>query len=309
MKVLVPPKKNGNIICTIAIGKKYYDQWYKYSYPSWKIYCKKFKIGLIVFNKNLIDKKHAKWKKPTWQKLLIAKEIETLFPHAKNLCYLDTDILINYLSSPNIFDFQKINKISLVSQINNLPYDLLKTQKKIAFYRNIFYSKRYPLDSALFMTKNQIYDFHNLKRQKDYACMGLIMFNIKKFKDIFYKYFFLYDKKTKSLTGGDEPIMNFILQHNHSIEWLDYKFQSLWIYEIANNYPFLYEYKNKNNKIIKKCVQNSLFNNYFLHFAGSWYESKMIKNIFNNNDILLLKNYFNYENIKPKAIPKGIIKP
>ena len=101
-------------------------------------------------------------------------------------------------------------------------------------------------------------------------------------------------------------------EHQDSQEWRSQgsqESQDSWSRSQVNNYPFLYEYKNKNNKIIKKCVQNSLFNNYFLHFAGSWYESKMIKNIFNNNDILLLKNYFNYENIKPKAIPKGIIKP
>ena len=47
--------------------------------------------------------------------------------------------------------------------------------------RNRFYSKRYKLDSALFMNLKQIYKYHNLKPQKDYACSGVIVFNNDKF--------------------------------------------------------------------------------------------------------------------------------
>ncbi len=41
------------------------------------------------------------YKKPTWNKLLLGNEILKKFKQ-KNMCYLDTDILINPIS-PNIF--------------------------------------------------------------------------------------------------------------------------------------------------------------------------------------------------------------
>ena len=155
----------------------------------------------------------------------------------------------------------------MISQISNLPYELLSTQKKIAFYRNKFYSKKYLLDSALFMSKNQIYDYHGFKRQKDYACMGVILFNLKKYHKIMKEYFFSFDSNIKTITGGDEPVLNYLFQNNHEICWLDYKFQALWIYEIVNNYPFLYKYKTQKNYLIKDCVTTTLLKNYFLHFG------------------------------------------
>ena len=39
-----------------------------------------------------------------------------------------------------------------------------------------------------------------------------------------------------------------------SIKILEYKFQALWLYEMAFKFPFLYEYKKKID-IIRKCVE------------------------------------------------------
>ena len=47
---------------------------------------------------------------------------------------------------------------------------------------------------------------------------------------------------------------------------------------MAWKYPHLYRIKNKKSNEIVKCIESSLFSNYFLHFAGSWYESDFWKN-------------------------------
>ena len=96
-----------------------------------------------------------------------------------NVCYLDTDILINPFA-PNIFSYHKNNKISLISESLNMPFDLEYVRKKVSFYRNQYYSKKYPLDSSIFMDIKNKYLFHNLEPQKDYACAGVIIFNLKK---------------------------------------------------------------------------------------------------------------------------------
>ena len=75
MKIILKPDSCKNVIATIAIGDKYFKQWEKYAKPTWVNYCLKNGLGLIVFDKGLIDSKHKKWKKPTWQKGLIGDYI------------------------------------------------------------------------------------------------------------------------------------------------------------------------------------------------------------------------------------------
>ena len=100
MKFILKSKKSLNYIATICIGKKYLSEWKKYTLPGWINYCKKNDIGIIYFDKELISNSHKKWKKPVWQQLLIGKNI--IKNKVKNICYVDTDVIINPFS-PNIF--------------------------------------------------------------------------------------------------------------------------------------------------------------------------------------------------------------
>ena len=130
MKILIKPGKSQNIIATNAIGGNYHESWMKWAYPTWKKYCERHGLGLIVFNTNIDDD----GKKPYWQKLLMGFALKNSVPDVKNVCFMDTDILINYMA-PNIFDSYDPNTIAVVSQKNNLP------SKQISKY---FY--KYPLD-------------------------------------------------------------------------------------------------------------------------------------------------------------------
>ena len=66
----------------------------------------------------------------------------------------------------------------------------------------------------------------------------------------------------------------FYIKYN-KISWLDFRFQVMWLLEIAWKYPFLYKLRKKKNDIITDCIEASLSTSFFLHFAGSWYESNM----------------------------------
>jgi hypothetical protein len=310
MKILIKGKEN--FIATILIGKKFFKQWEKNIYPSWKVYCKKNKLGLVIFNDHLISKKNPFWKKPTWQKMLIGENIIKSKKKIKNICYLDADVLINPYS-PNIFQFHHNNKISLISSRKNLPYDYYHTVKKISFYRKQYFFKEYPLNTALLFTNEETYKYHNLDVMEDEACMGVFIFNVKRFHKHMKDWFFKYKSDVKSFTGGGDQIhFNYEIQSNCKVNWIDYRFQCIWNYEMANHYPFLYEKKFANKKIVKKCIENSLFNNFFLHFAGSWHESKLLYHSeIKLNDIQsLTKNKLNrYLKSKVKAKPRKRILP
>jgi hypothetical protein len=321
MKIYYIPKNCKNVISTILIGKKFYEDWYKFSYPSWIKYCKKHNLGLIVFKKYLVDKKNPKWKISNWHKLLIGEELNKNKLKIKNVCYLDADILINFVNSPNIFKIYKEQGFGLISQVKNLPYKIstpiksnglsieeYSCRKRMAFFRNKYFSKRYPLDSSLFMPLHSQYKYIGVKPKKDYACTGVIVFNLKKHSKILKKIFFKYKMGYKNL-ASEETYLNFELQ-NYKIQWLDYKFQSLWAYEIPHYYSFLYK-NEKNKELVRYCIRNSLMNNYFLHFAGSWNECQMWKTtkIFDKKTINEWRQFEKYYLKKPKGIPLGKIAP
>jgi len=312
MKILNPIGKSKNVIATIAIGGDYYEEWIKYAYPSWKNYCERYDLGLIVFDKDLIPIADEKWKKATWQKMLIADRVERSTISVNNVCYLDTDILINEYA-PNVFDGYDNQTIGLVSQVKNIPFDPDWAHRRISFLRHTHYDSQYPLDSSIFMPVSEIYKYHGVMDQGDYACMGLILFNVKEHSKLMRGWFEKYDRNVDSITGGgDEPHINFEIQNWGRVTWLDYKFQALWIYEISTKYPFLYDYGRDSADLIQECVESSLIENYFLHFAGSWYESEMWKlsDVLSSNDKKKeTAEYYNYLNVEVSGKPKGQIKP
>jgi hypothetical protein len=312
LKILVKPGKSKNILATITIGGEYYHFWYKNAFPSWEKYCIRHGLGLVVFNKDLISDKHKLWKKATWQKMLISETLRNSSLSVKNVCYLDSDILINY-KSPNIFDDYKSDTIGLVSLVKNMPFSIDESRRKISFLRHKYYDDKYPLDSAIFMTLDQLYSYHNLPVQENFACTGLIMFNVNNHSDLMLHWFNKYDKNTQSITdGGDQTHYNYEMLNWGNITWLDYKYQAIWTYEMAIKYPFLYSYGRNKENLIRECIEASLMTNYFLHFAGSWYESEMWKlgGVFESKKKKReIEEYYNYLDVSVTGESKGKINP
>ena len=55
MKILIKPKKK--LIACIALGAEYKTLWKNNILPTWKLYCKKNNIGLVLFESDLVEKK------------------------------------------------------------------------------------------------------------------------------------------------------------------------------------------------------------------------------------------------------------
>jgi hypothetical protein len=313
MQILRKPNTTKNYIATIAIGEEYFTAWEKFCKINWLKYCQRYDIGLIIFSEDLISKDHEKWKKPTWQKLLIGEKILSCSTDAELICYVDTDVLISPLAD-NIFEKYEGEKFGLISKRKNLPFDLNHTLRRVAHLRHNYYSNSYPLDSALFITIKDLYITHNLTPQPDEACMGVILFNIKYHAEIMSKWFNLYDRNTPSITnGGDQTHLNYLIQAYEHPQWLPYRFQALWVYEMATYYPFLYHVENKSSLfLIKKCIEATLIRNSFLHFAGSWPESEMWKfdlGYQGSETEAELMKFSKYMEVQVSGKPVGFIKP
>ncbi len=305
-KIFVKHKQKKNYIVVILIGKKIYSDWNKYSKDLLIKYCKKNNLGLIGFVRSFTVGK-GYYANPVFNKFLFADFIKKNLKFINNVCYLDVDILSNPLA-PNIFKHHKKGKFSVVSKYKNTPYsqndNFLK--RRAAFMRKAHYNRNFPLDSALTISRKQIYNFNNWPDMGDYFCSGLLMFNIKEKAELLKNIYFKYKQKNiKTMTTGEEPILNYEILKTKKINWLNYKFQALWLYEITSKYPFLYKYK-LNDKIVKECIENSISENYFVHFSGKWPEGQMWKqkNIFSSNKIKFYRKFNTYLRKKLKSKPR-----
>ena len=231
----------------------------------------------------------------------------------ENVCHLDTDILINPFA-PNIFDGHDVLKVGLISQMQRLPYDRYEVLRRVAFLRNRFLSSAYPLDSILFASIEQLFAFSGLKAQKDYACTGVFIFSPSKHSEVITNFFNKFDDKVITPdSGGEELHFNYLIQSQNLDEWLDYRFQAIWIYEVAWKYPFLYEEPNREDlNIVKSCIESSLFSNYFVHFAGPWHESQFWKQVTvlkDEDSLSRFDDFAKYLKVPVTGTPKGSIKP
>jgi len=300
--------KSGNYIVTLAIGKKYYKNWEKYAKRTWVDYCNKHDIGLIIVI-NSLDSSN-KFEKIQWEKFLIPKHILNNYPEVLNICYLDTDILISPIA-PNIFLQLEVGSVGLVSARHNLPYSYIETMMRVSWFRHSISKGMYPLDSVLFASIADLYTLSGLPIKDDYACSGVFIMNVRFFALEVENIYLTYESNVKTVTsGGEQTHLNYEFQNRFTIKWLDYKFQAIWLYEVANFYPSLFFPSNRRNSA--RNIEDSLLNNYFLHFSGSWPESSMWKNskIFHN--LKKIRSYAGFKEsllVKRNGIPVGKILP
>ncbi len=301
------------VIATTAVGESYFKNWENYSKSFWTRYSDKYDIGLIIIVDDLIDKEDKHWKNAAWQKLLIPKFIKKTYPNVNQIAIIDTDIIISPIA-PNIFNEVSINSVGVVSQEKNLPFSLDIVKKKIAYLRKSFIDENYPLDSILFASPDQIFELHGLLGSDNYFCAGLVVIGEKYF-DIFSEWFYRIDSETAERSAAwEEPYLNNWVQHETEVTWLDYKYQAIWNFEMAHHYPFLYEFgaELKYNQIALNCIKYNLWENYFLHFAGSWFESYAWYNSNPYDTIeqgLMIKEFEEYRNTNPKGVSLGKILP
>jgi hypothetical protein len=232
----------------------------------------------------------------------------------RSVCCLDTDILISPLA-PNIFENRDETKVGLVSLRKNLAYPYEGSLRRMAFLRNRYFDQKYPLDSSLFVSIDGLYEMIGLDAQDDEACSGVFVFNCELHGLNMSNFYNSFDKSVMDRDGGGEQIfLNHFVQSKGLVEWLEYRFQAMWTYEMANKYPFLYKEKDQDQdlSLIKKCIEASLFTNYFLHFAGSWHEGKMWEQVkvFDTTESLEMFSTFDeYMKTPVYGKPLGAIKP
>lgn len=259
---------NGNYIATLAIGGDYLERWEKYSLSFWKIYCDKHGLGLVALVEPFSDPGK---KRNDWQKLLLGRAIEEHGLYAERVCFVDYDIVPNPFSE-NIFNQLEKTKIGFVSQRNGLPQGAVDTLlRHIAMHRHKASDGRYPLDSYLTRSPEDIFNDHGLPKHKDYGCGGLFIFNMQLHNQYFTEVFRSYDSSALLVANpGEEVYLNHHIQNRDDFEWLPYQWHTLWWYEMAWYYPWLYRDESREAEVVEGAIYATLSRSNFVHFVGSW---------------------------------------
>lgn len=263
------------VLVTTAIGHTYFDDWEGYSLPSWERYASEHGLGIACVTSDLISLDDPDFKNGSWQKLLAPAAVIEKFPFIERICLLDTDIQIGPFA-PDIFSHAPEGKYSVVSQLKNLPFNLEEVLRRMAFFRHHFFSEEYPLDSFLLGDVFEEFTDLSLTPPPDYFCAGVVVLDNKHARQM--RDWFFEGGASQNFHGWEQTHLNYWIQReDHS--WLPYEFQALWNYELAWKYPFLYAEGQSlvRSTTARECADASLWNNHFLHFAGSWYESSVWK--------------------------------
>ena len=299
----------GNYIATLAIGKDYLERWEKYSLAFWKFYCGRHGLGLVALIEPFVD---SGKKRNDWQKLLVGRAIEEYGLNAERVCFVDYDMIPNPFAE-NIFNQLEQTKIGFVSQRNGLPQGNIKILlRHIAMHRHQASDKRYPLDSYLSRSPEDIYSDHGLARHKDYGCGGLFVFNMELHNQYLIEIFESYDSNSLFVANpGEEVYLNHYIQIRDDFEWLPYEWHTLWWYEMAWYYPWLYNEGNRNAEVVAEAVYATLLRSNFVHFVGSWekWAWLYLENIDFEKMMSRLKEFHEYRRTILKSPSLGFIFP
>lgn len=262
-------------LVTTAVGGAYFENWQTRSFPSWKSYALAHDIGVIVLQERLGDGEDLVSKNASWDKLLAPELVETLFPQLDQLCLLDTDVIIGPFA-PDIFYQHEEGSYGVVSQEKRLPFPISQVRRRIAALRKRYYDPGFPLDSILQASPEHIFENHGLQPHSDYFCAGLIMLDRSKFSDLASCYRSVSPDETVRSVAWEEPFVNDWVQSREHY-WLPYEFQSIWLFEMAWSYPFLYQHRETvgDTREAREAIVATLMNRNFVHFAGSWFESRV----------------------------------
>lgn len=277
---------NKKAICTLVLGHSYIDMFNRYCRKDWQKYADKYGFDLQIFDTPLDNSERAQSRSPAWQKCLIP--LQQKLQQYEQLVWIDSDILINP-NAPDITEGVQEDQVGAVDQyaIPN-PEDAelwLKRSYSELDKKGVPYIKN--------LTGKDFHENYGITSPFNTVVQtGVMVFSPKFHKQTFKFVYDQYEDKGDPQWNYEMRPLSHELQKNHTIYWLNPKFNMIWSKLKNNLYPFLSDksfefistglfkkYKNEiiRKKLFKAIINQSLENNYFLHFSGSSSEMKYKK--------------------------------
>jgi hypothetical protein len=265
-------------IVTMTVGERYIQDFNLYAKSSWLEYCQKYSIDLIILDTPLDKSLDAKKRSPAWQKLLILSQDWS--SNYDQMAWLDSDIIINSSSSPDIFSFVPISKLGLVEAFV-FPTPNIFRLSILEQY------KRWDNEGRHFM-RNENANSYYLNRGiaiEGYADnlkvlqTGVVVCSPSYHKRLFEEIYFNYEDYFGPSGNYEMPAMSFEIYKSKLWEPLPQEFNIIARDFIHVFYPEPHPvnkvrdmiYKILRRLLLISDLKRTLQLSYFMHFAGSAY--------------------------------------
>ena len=313
----VDPKLIDRVIVATAIGSSYFADWYQFAFPSWKRYASHCNAAIIVFRGPVVTPDDKSWKPVRWHKMLAPRLALNHFPRVRQFLVLDSDLLISPIA-PDVFSKHDVNRIGVVSSVD-VPFERENMLRRLAFLRHHRFSTDYPLDSSLFQSPADHLEQRGFPRFHNLFTAGFFLMNAWTHPQLFadwYADFSTEDAESMHAETGqwEEPFLNAKIQERDLAQWFSYEYQAIWSYEAARSAPVIFDWalSQEHNDDIVRAIEYTLWDCYFLHFAGSWNESQVWKRGLTFADPERLQEvtkYAAYSRQKLLGLPVGKVNP
>ncbi len=267
-------------IVTIAIGKTFLETWKKYCEPNWRQYATLHGYDVICIENPLDPSERAKRRSPSWQKCLILSQ--DFAQRYERVVWIDTDILINTTSAPDITAGIPADKVGAVNMWSHPTPELYRQLLK-RFY------ELWGSSAIINYTAKEYYLNYGLPAGFDAVVQaGVLVLSPQHHREVLERVYFQYEEK-----GGPEWHMemrplSYELLKMSNVHWIDPRFNLMCNEHIIMHYPFLLNPESSltmTNRLRRRiarlcgapstasirrlCITSIFLNSFFLHLGGS----------------------------------------
>lgn len=276
---------NIKAIVTLCIGEPYLQTWTTLCRRNWQRYADKHGYDIVCVTRPLDVSARAAARSPAWQKcLVLSQDFSNKY---ERIVWLDSDILINHHTAPCAADGVPVEKVGAVDASSTPSADLVRLalERLYDFWADPEMYREY--ETREYYTRYNLFPaFDQMVRT------GVLVLSPRHHRKLLEAAYDNQETRT-----DDMRFISHELLKADCVQWIDGRFDPVWLLLKALHYPFLLEKptkqprliaaikrklfgspdKDNRRELLKACVNTAFQNNYFLHFPGLLNEMSLVE--------------------------------
>lgn len=275
---------NNKAIVTLTLGGRHQYAWKHYCESTWRAYAERFGYDILLLEKPLDVTERAAKRSAAWQKCLVLSQPWSA--QYERVVWVDADIVMNTDRSSSIVENVPVEKVGAVNAFT--------TPSPIQFQEaNARNSEYYIRRGSPIVHENTIREFYEnwgLPRPPvdEVVQSGVMVLSPQHHRELLERVYYQYEDAGP---GGmyEMRALSYEFLKADCVQWLDPRFNSLWMMDKLLHYPFLFhEGRDKRlsararrrvgrelgiysiDWLKRACQTSSWLNSFFLHYAGAF---------------------------------------
>lgn len=284
-------KKASTLLVTLAVGKTYIDHWRDYCESNWRQYANAHGYDLMCIDRPLDESSRARQRSVSWQKCLVLGQRYSR--EYERIVWIDSDILISP-SAPPVDAHVPLDKVGAVRAYSTPTRELFLE----AYTRLIECDESRGVSVVRETTPREYHSNFGLPSadHDDVVQGGVLVLSPRHHRELLEKVYLTYEDKGSSQWHYEMRPLSHELQNAGVVYWIDHRFNQGWLSYQVMHYPFLSNGSPTNeigrrvkNRLLKRlglrtlderiqraCATTAFLNSYFLHFAGSLGDMRLV---------------------------------